>query len=148
MFSGKVNWHGGMCFEGTSGSNHKIMMDTGKEMGGTGRGARPTEILLMSLAGCSGIDVVHILEKMHLTIDEFAVSVEGDRAATEPKFFTEIRLLYSLKGAALTQEKVERAIRLSQEKYCSIANNLNKVSRIVFAYELNGERYPKEGWMA
>ncbi|SHF12569.1 OsmC family protein [Desulforamulus putei] len=148
MFSGKVTWQGGMCFEGTSGSHHTIIMDTGKDMGGADRGARPTEILLMSLAGCSGIDVVHILQKMHLSIDAFSVSVEGDRAETEPKFFTEIRLLYSLKGEALTPEKVERAIRLSQEKYCSIANNLNRVSKIVFAYEVNGKRFPEEGYLS
>jgi len=147
MFKGKVNWQGGMCFEGVSGSNHSILMDTGKEMGGTDRGARPTEVLLLALASCSGIDVVHILEKMHLKIDEFSVAVEGDRAQVEPKFFTEIRLNYSLKGAELTAEKVERAIRLSQEKYCSIANNLNRVSSIVFAYELNGVRFPAEGYL-
>lgn len=147
MFSAKVNWQGGMCFEGISSSYHKIIMDTGKEQGGTDQGPRPTELLLMSLAGCSAIDVVHILQKMHLTIDNFDVSVEGDRAETEPKFFNEIRLTYILKGSDLSKDKVERAIRLSQEKYCSIANNLNKVSKIVFAYELNGERLPSCGWL-
>ncbi|AEF92971.1 OsmC family protein [Desulfotomaculum nigrificans CO-1-SRB] len=148
MFKGTVTWQGGMCFEGISGSNHRVIMDTGKEIGGTDRGPRPTEMLLMALAGCSGIDVVHILEKMHLTIDEFSVAVEGDRAEVDPKFFTDIRLLYSLKGAQLTPDKVERAIRLSQEKYCSVANNLNKVSSIVFAFELNGQRFPEKGYLA
>ncbi|ASS77181.1 peroxiredoxin [Tumebacillus algifaecis] len=118
-------------------------MDAKAEVGGEDTGARPMELLLMGLGGCSGIDVAMILEKGRLTLEEFRMEVSGQRAEEMPQRFTDIHIHYILKGPDLTQDKVERAIELSNEKYCSASASLN--ANLTASYELNGERYEMGG---
>lgn len=135
-----VTWNGRMNFTGVNDDGHSAAMDASVAAGGEGKGVKPTEMVLMGVAGCSGIDIVLILGKMREQITDFAVDVEGGRRDTEPRSFTDIRLVYKLTGE-LKPASVERAIRLSLEKYCSVSNSLT--AKFAFAYEINGVRYPE-----
>ncbi|MFC4768927.1 OsmC family protein [Effusibacillus consociatus] len=134
-----VNWHGKRRFEAKGDSNHPVVMDAKPDIGGENQGARPMELLLMGLGGCTGIDVVMILEKMRLTVEELSIEIDGTRREELPQKFTEIHMKYVLKGPDLTRDKVERAIRLSEEKYCSASASFN--ARIHASFELNGVTY-------
>jgi putative redox protein len=138
-----IDWLGKRKFEAVGNSGHKVTMDAKAEVGGEDSGPRPMELLLMGLGGCSGIDVAMILEKGRLTLEEFRMELSGIRADEMPQRFTDIHIHYILKGPDLTREKVERAILLSNEKYCSAAASLN--ANLTVSYELNGERYEMGG---
>jgi putative redox protein len=130
-----ITWTGDMAFTGTTPSGHELRMDAAPEVGGQNSGARPTELLLYSLAGCTGIDIVMILKKMRLELTGFAMDVEGTRADTEPKKFTDFHIHYIVEGN-LSEEKVVRAIQLSKDKYCSVSHSLS--ANIVASYSING----------
>lgn len=130
-----INWTEKMAFSSTTPSGHEIRMDAAEEVGGTNSGARPTELLLNAVAGCTGIDIVSILHKMRLNPVSFHMDVEGKRADEHPKRFTEINVHYALEGD-LPEEKVIRAIQLSKDKYCSVAHSLN--SKITSSFSING----------
>jgi putative redox protein len=130
-----ITWTGDMAFSGTTPSGHELRMDAAPEVGGQNSGARPTEMLLYSLAGCTGIDIVMILKKMRLELTGFDMDVEGTRADTEPKKFTYFHIHYSMEGD-LPEEKVVRAIQLSKDKYCSVSHSLS--ANIVASYSING----------
>ena len=138
-----IDWKGKRQFHATGGSGHPLVMDARAEDGGEDAGARPMELLLAGLGGCSGIDVAMILEKGRLTIEEFTMEIEGVRAEERPQRFTEIHMHYVLKGPDLTPEKVERAIILSRDTYCSATASLNANFKITF--DLNGEHYEVGG---
>jgi putative redox protein len=130
-----ITWTGDMAFTGTTPSGHELRMDAAPEVGGQNSGARPTELLLYSLAGCTGIDIVMILKKMRLELTGFAMDVEGTRADSEPKKFTDFHIHYFVEGN-LPEEKVVRAIQLSKDKYCSVSHSLS--ANIVASYSING----------
>lgn len=131
----KINWTGDMAFSGTTPSGHEIRMDAAPEVGGQNSGARPTELLLHGLAGCTGIDIVMILKKMRLEPTAFQMEIEGFRTDDHPKRFTDFHIHYSLEGE-LPEEKVIRAIQLSKDKYCSVSHSLN--ANIKASYSING----------
>jgi putative redox protein len=139
----EIDWKGKRKFESRGDSGHLVTMDAKESAGGEDSGARPMELLLMGLGGCSGIDVVMILEKGRLTVEEFRMELDGVRAEDMPQRYTDIHIHYVLKGPDLTPEKVERAIVLSQEKYCSASASLNANLRATF--ELNGTQYEVGG---
>ncbi|KKI93844.1 peroxiredoxin [Bacillus sp. SA1-12] len=130
-----IKWTGKMAFIGKTPSGHEIKMDAAEEVGGENSGARPTELLLNAIAGCTGIDIISILHKMRLEPTSFHMEVEGDRAEDHPKRFTNINIHYVLEGE-LPEEKVVRAIELSKDKYCSVSHSLN--SRMTVSYSING----------
>jgi putative redox protein len=109
----------GMAFLGESGSGHAVIMDGAPEYGGRNIGVRPMEMLLIGLAGCTAFDVVNILRKGREEVADCVVEVSAERAPEDPKVFIAIHLDYRVKGRNLSQAKVERAIQLSKEKYCS-----------------------------
>lgn len=137
----KIKWTGNMAFTGINPSGHEIKMDASDKMGGENTGARPTELLLNAVAGCTGIDIISILKKMRLNPTSFQIEVKGDRAEDHPKRFTTIHLHYALEGE-LPEDKVIRAIQLSKDKYCSVAHSLN--ARIIASYSINGITGEKE----
>lgn len=115
------DWKGGMAFEADV-MGHKLVMDAGADDGGADSGLRPKPLLLSALAGCSGMDVVSILKKMREPLSSFSMRVEGEVAEEEPKRYTEIKIIYEFKEAdGLDRAKVEKAVSLSQEKYCGVA---------------------------
>jgi putative redox protein len=112
-------------------------MDGPPEAGGKNLGARPMEMLLMGLGGCSAYDVVTILRKSRQNVTDLAVKIEAKRAETDPKVFTSIHLLFKVTGRDLKNTIVERAISLSAEKYCSASIMLGKSANITHAYEIH-----------
>ncbi len=124
----QAKWVEGYRFIGKNEQGHGLIMDGS---GGEQRlGNSPMELLLLSLAGCSGIDVVHILKKSRQDVVDCIVDVSGTRADTEPKVFTDIHMIYTVTGKNLSMEKVERAVDLSAEKYCSASVMIGQAANI------------------
>ncbi len=132
----RVKWLDNMSFVGESGSGHSIVMDGPPELGGRNLGVRPMEMLLLGLGGCSSFDVVLILQKAKQAVTDCEVEITAERAETEPKVFTRIHLHFIVKGRQLASEKVERAIRLSAEKYCSASIMLGKTAEVTHDFEV------------
>ena len=133
----EINLVDGVAFNATSGSGNSVTMDGPPEAGGKNVGARPMEMLLMGLGGCSAYDVVTILRKSRQNVTDLAVKIEAKRAETDPKVFTSIHLLFKVTGRDLKNTIVERAISLSAEKYCSASIMLGKSANITHAYEIH-----------
>ncbi|STR46012.1 OsmC family protein [Iodobacter fluviatilis] len=122
----RVKWVEEVSFLAQSESGHAVLMDGPPEGGGRNLGPRPMEMVLMGTAGCSAYDVIHILKKGRADVRDCVVDVDAERADTEPKVFTKIHLHYTVTGKDLKAEQVERAIKLSAEKYCSASIMLAK----------------------
>jgi putative redox protein len=125
-----------MTFVAESGSGHAVVVDAAPDVGGRDLGARPMELVLMGTGACSAIDVVHILRKARQPITGCVVELESERALEDPKVFTRIHLRYIVTGKGLARAQVERAIKLSKEKYCSATIMLAKMADITFDFEL------------
>ena len=132
----RAQWVDGRMFVGESGSGHSVVMDGAPESGSRNAGIRPMEMLLIGLAGCTAFDVVHILEKGRESVTLCTVDVEAERAKTDPKIFTSIHLRFRVAGKGLARTKVERAVQLSAEKYCSASIMLGKTAAISHEIEL------------
>lgn len=132
-----IKWDGKLAFSGITPSGHELKMDTAESLGGENSAPTPVELLLNAVAGCTAIDIVLILEKMRLTLTSFEIEVSGDRAKEHPKRFTDIHLHYILSGE-LDVEKVRKAIKLSKDKYCSVAHSLN--ANISASFTINGTK--------
>jgi len=126
----------GITFVAESGSGHAVVVDAAPEVGGRNLGARPMELLLMGTGACSAVDVVHILRKARQPIVDCALELDGERAAEDPKVFTKIRMHYVVTGKGLSASQVERAIKLSKEKYCSATIMLAATCEITVDYEI------------
>lgn len=126
----------GMTFVAESGSGHAVVVDAAPDIGGKNLGARPMELVLMGTGACTAIDVMHILRKARQPVTDCVVEVEADRAAEDPKVFTAIRLRYIVTGHGLAVPQVERAIKLSKEKYCSATIMLARTADVTFDFEV------------
>ena len=131
-----VNWVDGMLMVGKSQSGHSITMDGPPEIGGENLGVRPMEMLLLGVAGCTMIDVVSTLKKMRQDLTQCETKVNAERANDHPKVFTDIHIQFVIKGKDLDQNKVEKAITLSAEKYCSASIMLGKTASITHDFEI------------
>lgn len=114
-----LHWAGKMAWE-TEIGGHKLRVDAGEDSGGENSGFRPKPLMLVALAGCTGMDVVSILAKMQVKIEDLNISVEADMEEDHPKFYNQMKVIYHFKGADLPLEKLQRAIDLSVEKYCGV----------------------------
>ena len=130
-----LEWQGGMSF-GTELDGHKLTIDAGVEGGGKDLGMRPKKLLLASLAGCSAMDVVSILKKMKVEVDYFNVKSIGDVADEHHKKYTDIKLIYQFKGKDLDLKKLDRAVSLSQDKYCGVSAVLAKALNLSYEIEV------------
>jgi putative redox protein len=126
----------GMTFVAESGSGHAVVVDGAPDIGGRNLGARPMELVLMGTGACTAIDVVHILRKARQSVTDCVVELDSERAAADPKVFTRIHLHFIVTGKGLTTAQVERAIKLSKEKYCSATIMLAKTAQVTFDYEV------------
>ena len=131
-----VNWVDGMLMVGKSHSGHSITMDGPPEIGGDNLGVRPMEMLLLGVAGCTMIDVVTTLKKMRQELTHCETKVNAERANDHPKVFTDIHIQFLVKGKDLDSKKVEKAITLSAEKYCSASIMLGKTASISHDFEI------------
>ena len=131
-----VNWVDGMLMVGKSHSGHSITMDGPPEIGGENLGVRPMEMLLLGVAGCTMIDVVTTLKKMRQDLTNCETKLSAERADEHPKVFTDIHIQFIVKGHDLDPKKVEKAITLSAEKYCSASIMLGKTASITHDFEI------------
>ena len=126
----------GMNFVAESGSGHAVVVDAAPDVGGRDLGARPMELVLMGTGACTAIDVMHILRKARQPVTDCVVEVEAERAEKEPKVFTKIHLHYIVTGRSLPPAQVERAVKLSKEKYCSATIMLAATAKVTFDFEV------------
>jgi len=142
----RIKWTEGMSFVGETGSGHALVIDGAPEHGGRDLGPRPMELVLAGAAACTAFDVVLILKKARQPVADCVVEAEADRAAVEPKVFTRIRLAYTIAGRGLDPRQVERAVKLSKEKYCSATIMLARTAEIETTITIvEGDRIPLPG---
>jgi putative redox protein len=132
----RVEWKDEASFLAESGSGHTVLMDGPPEAGGKNSGPRPMEMLLMGTGGCAAFDVVMILKKSRQEISDCVVEIEAERAVQEPKVFTRIHFHFILTGKTLNSAQVERAIKLSAEKYCSASIMLAKTAQLTHDFDI------------
>ncbi|EIJ41156.1 putative redox protein, regulator of disulfide bond formation [Beggiatoa alba B18LD] len=135
----RIKWVENACFVAESGSGHAIVLDGSPEIGGRNLGARPMELLLMSLGSCSAMDVISILEKSRQDVTDCVIEVSGERAETIPKVYTKIHVHYIVTGRQLKDPQVKRAVDLSAEKYCSVSAMLKLATELTYDYEVKEE---------
>lgn len=136
MTEAKLKWAGGIRFEGQSAFGLPIATDGLKKIGGTELGYKPTELVLFGLAGCTGVDIVKILEKQRQKLNGFEIEVTGHQPDDFPKPFKKIEVKFIFTGENLDPAKVEQAIALSDEKYCTVSLTLKGVANIITSYEI------------
>lgn len=115
-----VAWKGQMQFE-TDLDGHRLIVDAAPEVGGSNAGPKPKKLLLFALAGCTGMDVVSLLQKMRVEVDDFNMTVEGDVTEEHPKHYESMHLIYTFKGKDLPMDKLQKIVEMSQERYCGVA---------------------------
>jgi len=125
-----------MTFVGESGSGHAVVMDGAPEHGGRNMGFRPMEMLLLGVGGCTAFDVVSILKKSRQPIVDCEVEIDSDRAEEIPKVFTRIHIHFIISGNSLDPVKVEKAVNLSADKYCSASKMLGKTAEMTHDFEI------------
>ena len=131
-----VRWHEGMSFVAETGSGHMVCMDGAPEAGGRNLAPRPMELLLAGTGGCTAFDVVLILRRGRHEVTGCELKLSAERAETDPKVFTRINMHFVVSGRNLKPETVERAVKLSAEKYCSASIMLGKTARITHDFEI------------
>ncbi len=137
--SAQVTWIEGMQFVGEAGSGHAIVLDGKPENGGRDTGARPMELVLVALAGCTAMDVKHILMRMRQDVSGLQVKVQAERADEHPKVYTDIQLEYVVRGRNLSEKAVTDAVKLSQDKYCSVSAMLAETAQIGYTIKIMDE---------
>ena len=126
----------GITFAGKTDSNHWITVDGPENFGGSDAGIRPKELLLLSLAGCTASDVVSILQKKRVKLNDFEINISAEMTEEHPKVFTKIDLEYVFYGDNIAEKDVERAIELSETKYCGVTAMLEKALEINHTYKI------------
>ncbi len=126
----------GITFAGRTNSNHWVMMDGPEDFGGSNAAIRPKELLLLSLAGCTGSDVAAILQKKRVKLDGFEMNLEAEQTEEHPKVYSKIKLEYVFYGKNIKAKDVERAIELSQTKYCGVTAMLQASVKITHSYRI------------
>ncbi len=125
-----------MSFVGETSSGHSVVMDGSPENGGRNLAARPMEMILVGLGGCTSFDIVNILQKSRVAIEDCIVEISAERADAVPAVFTKIHVHYIVKGAALEDKQVKRAVDLTSEKYCSVSMMLKSSVELSYDYEI------------
>lgn len=126
----------GVSFAGQSESGHTVVMDGPPDSGGKNLGVRPMEMLLLGMGGCTAFDVVHILRKSRQPISDCVAEIDATRADVDPKVFTKIHVHFIVSGKGLDPKRVDQAIKLSAEKYCSASIMLGKVAEVTHDFEI------------
>ncbi len=132
----KLNWQEQMSFEAEI-DKFRINIDAGPDHGGQGSGPRPKPLMLVALAGCTGMDVVGMLKKMRIELSDFNIEVEGEMRDDFPKDFLSMHITYHFTGKNLPKDKLEKAVNLSQEKYCGVTATLQKAIKITHDIQIH-----------
>jgi putative redox protein len=125
-----TTWKGKMQFESTNPSGETVLINVGAENGGEGAGLRPKAMMLASLAGCSGLDVASLIEKMRLEVADFKIETIANLTEEEPKIYDQVTVEYHFYGANLNEAKLQRAVDLSVEKYCGVMEMFRKFATV------------------
>ena len=136
---GFLFWEKDLLFKGMTQSGYEIEFDAAVQWG-----CMPTESLLLSLAGCMGIDVVSFITKMHAELHKFKMDIEGERNPTPPQYYTAITMHMHLTGKGIKESQVDRAIKLSQEKYCSVYHSLRPDLTVKVGYTITDVEEPRD----
>ncbi len=126
----RITWVQDALFVGESGSGHTITMDGSPDVGGRNLAARPMEMVLIGMGGCTAIDVASMLRKQRQDVRDIIVELEAERAEDHPKVFNQVKLVYRVRGKGLNRALVERAVSLSDEKYCSATAMIRKSANV------------------
>ncbi|HYD33842.1 MAG TPA: OsmC family protein [Methylophilaceae bacterium] len=132
----RIKWIENVCFMGESETGHAVILDGAPESGGRNLGMRPMEMLLIGMGACTSFDVVTILKKARQPIVDCVAEIEAERADEVPKVFTKIHVHFVVSGTGLNEGQVERAVKLSAEKYCSASIMLGKSAQITHDFEI------------
>lgn len=132
----EVKWIDGMRFVAIPESGHAVIMDSSKDKGGLDSGPRPMELLLISLAGCTGMDVIYILKKMRVQVQGFELKIDAERRREHPRYYSKVHVKYVFYGKDIPEDKVREAIELSQQKYCSVSATMKAVGEVTYSFEI------------
>ncbi|MGB0879664.1 MAG: OsmC family protein [Polaribacter sp.] len=125
-----TTWKKNMQFETDNPSGHRIFIDTSAEHGGNDNGLRPKALMLSSLAGCSGLDIVSLLKKMRAEADDFNIEVTAELTEEHPRFYHKVQVDYHFYGNQLNEEKINKAVNLSVEKYCGVMEMFRQFAEV------------------
>ena len=125
----KLKWMDGMSFEADIEGN-KIQIDSDPEFGGQGKGPKPKPLMMVALAGCTGMDLVSLLNKMRVEYDSLNIIIEGDLTEEHPKHFKKMKVIYEISGNNIDLGKVEKAVAMSNDKYCGVSHSYKQVMEI------------------
>lgn len=125
----EANWNGNMSFKSVI-NGHELIVDATDASGGEDRGPRPKPLMMLALAGCTGMDVVSILKKMRVEFNDFNVKVDSDMTEEHPKVYSSMHITYEITGKNIDLSKVEKAVALSQENYCGVSAMYKKAMKI------------------
>ncbi|MEN8858616.1 MAG: OsmC family protein [Flavobacteriaceae bacterium] len=123
-------WKQNMLFESDNPSGHKVLIDTSPEHGGENKGLGPKALMLSSLAGCSGLDVVSLLKKMRAEIDDFKMIVHGELTEEHPKYYHKVAVEYHFYGSDLQEDKINKAVKLSIDQYCGVMEMFRQFAKV------------------
>ncbi len=123
-------WKENMLLETDNPSGHKVLLETTPDFGGTGKGLSPKALMLSSLSGCTALDVLSLLKKMRVTIDSFKVEVTAEITKEHPKYYNKVSVDYYFTGKDLKKDKIEKAVHLSEEKYCGVFEMFRKFAEV------------------
>jgi putative redox protein len=131
-----ISWIEDLAFE-TELNGHKIILDAEEKVGGKDRGPRPKPLMMLSLAGCTGMDVISILKKMRVDVKKFDVKVEAEVTEEHPKHYTKMHLIYEFWGKDLPMDKLEKAVVLSQDRYCGVSYLYRKAMELTYEIKIH-----------
>jgi putative redox protein len=131
-----LSWNGYLSFEAETESGHCFSLDAKPKVGEGNKGPTPMEVLLVSLAGCTAIDVVSILKKKRVDLQGMTIRVNGERATEHPKYFTRIGVEFNLEGKKIREEDIKQAVELSRDKYCSVSAMLKEKAEISYKWNI------------
>lgn len=127
----QTHWKENMAFDSKVGP-HSVITDAPAEVGGGDTAASPKKLMMVSLAGCTGVDVVEILKKMRVDFDDLVITVEAELTDEVPSVYSAMHIIYEFKGQNLPEDKLKRAVELSQEKYCGVSMMYKKIMDITW----------------
>jgi len=142
-----TKWLGEMAFESNNPSGHTLKIDASPEDGGQGSGLRPKALMLSALAGCSGLDVASLIKKMKLQVDDFKIETIADLTQEHPKYYDRVKIEYHFYGSDLKEDKLQRAVDLSVEKYCGVMEMFRRFAQLeveIFYHRSQAEGETKE----
>lgn len=131
-----AKWKEGMAFEADV-NGHKLIVDAVEEVGGANKGPRPKPLMMLALAGCTGMDVISLLKKMRIEVNDFSVKIEGDLTEEHPKHYSGMHIIYEFWGNNLDINKLKKAVELSQDRYCGVSASYRKTMELSYEIKIN-----------